>query len=238
MAGRTVFPRANDSRLDDWSPQLLKSRLYGQLLVDIIVGRLAPGERLDERALAKRYGGGLDGGGLAGIREALARLALEGLVIRRARVGTMVAALDLMEAREAFAARALVEIECAGLASRFATEADIAVIRATLDDGEKAIARNDVRALAAMDEAFHVAVAQASHNRVLAKMGMTLHHQTARFWLNTMREPSLDENRRALSEHRALVDAIASRDGTKAREAMRQSLGDFPSDVKRVWETP
>ena len=129
MAGRTVLPRANDSRLDDWSPQLLKSRLYGQLLVDIIVGRLAPGERLDERALAKRYGGGL-----AGIREALTRLALEGLVIRRARVGTMVAALDLIEAREAFAARALVEIECAGLASRFATEPDIAAIRATLDE--------------------------------------------------------------------------------------------------------
>jgi DNA-binding GntR family transcriptional regulator len=237
MAGRTVLPGANDSRLGDWSPQLLKSRLYGQLLVDIIVGRLAPGERLDERALAKRYGGGLDGGGLAGIREALARLALEGLVIRRARVGTMVAALDLMEAREAFAARALVEIECAGLASRFATGADIAAIHATLNDGESAIARNDVRALAAMDEAFHVAVAQASHNRVLAKMVMTLHHQTARFWLNTMREPSLDENRRALSEHRALADAIASRDGTKAREAMRQSLGDFPSDIKRAWET-
>jgi DNA-binding GntR family transcriptional regulator len=238
MAGRTVLPRANDSRLDDWSPQLLKSRLYGQLLVDIIVGRLVPGERLDERALAKRYGGGLDGGGLAGIREALTRLALEGLVIRRARVGTMVAALDLMEAREAFAARALVEIECAALASRFATELEIAAIRATLDDGESAIARNDVRALAAMDEAFHVAVAQASHNRVLAKMVTTLHHQTARFWLNTMREPSLDENRRALSEHRALADAIASRDADRAREAMRQSLGDFPSDIKRAWGTP
>ena len=56
-----------------------------------------------------------------------------------------------------------------------------------------------------MDEAFHVAVAQASHNRVLAKMVMTLHHQTARFWLNTMREPSLEENRQALAEHRDLV---------------------------------
>jgi DNA-binding GntR family transcriptional regulator len=150
----------------------------------------------------------------------------------------MVAALDLMEAREAFAARALVEIECAALASRFATEADIAAIRATLDGGESAIARNDVRALAAMDEAFHVAVAQASHNRVLAKMVMTLHHQTARFWLNTMREPSLDENRRALSEHWILADAIASRDADRAREAMRQSLGDFPSDIKRAWGTP
>ena len=82
-----------------------------------------------------------------------------------------------------------------GPGRRFATEADIAAIRATLKGAEIAIARNDVRALAAMDEAFHVAVAQASHNRVLAKMVMTLHHQTARFWLNTMREPSLDESR-------------------------------------------
>ena len=233
MAARTIFPRTNDSRLDDWSPQLLKSRLYGQLLVDIIIGRLAPGERLDERALARRYGGGL-----AGIREALTRLALEGLVVRRARVGTMVAALDLGEAREAFAARALIEIECAGLASRVASEADIAAIRATLEGAESAITRNDVRTLAAMDEAFHVAVAEASHNRVLAKMVMSLHHQTARFWLNTMREPSPDENRRALAEHHALVDAIVSRDAMRAREAMRLSLGDFPSDIKRAWDSP
>jgi DNA-binding GntR family transcriptional regulator len=220
-------------RSDDWSPRLLKSRLYGQLLVDVIVGRLMPGERLDERVLAKRYGGGL-----AGIREALARLALEGLVLRRARVGTMVAPLDLMEAREAFAARALVEIECAGLAARFATDADIAAMGAALEKAEMAIAKHDVRGLAAMDESFHVAVAQASHNRVLAKMVTMLHHQTARFWLNTMQEPSPEENLQALAQHRALADAIARHDVAGAREAMREALGDFPSDVKRVWEKP
>lgn len=233
MAAKTIATRANDARLDDWSPQLLKSRLYGQILVDIIIGRLAPGERLDEQALAKRYDGGL-----AGIREALARLALEGLVLRRARVGTMVAPLDLMEAREAFAARALVEIECAGLAARFATAAEIEAIRATLDAGETAIAQNDARALAMMDEAFHVAVAGASQNRVLAKMVMTLHHQTARFWLVTMREPSLGESRLALAQHRTLVDAIAAHDVDQARDAMRAALGDFPADIKRAWNTP
>jgi DNA-binding GntR family transcriptional regulator len=233
MALKTIAPRANDTRLDEWSPQLLKSRLYGQLLIDIIVGRLAPGERLDEQILAERYGGGL-----AGIREALARLALEGLVLRRARVGTMVAPLDLMEAREAFAARALVEVECAGLAARLATDADIAAIRATLDDGEAAIAENDVRALAVMDEAFHVAVASASHNRVLAKMVMSLHHQTARFWLVTMREPSLEESRLALGQHRALADAIAAHDPARAEDAMREALGDFPADIKRAWSAP
>ena len=67
MAAKKIAP-AQGARLDDWSPQLLKSRLYGQLLVDIIIGRLAPGERLDEQALAQRYDGGL-----AGIREALAQ---------------------------------------------------------------------------------------------------------------------------------------------------------------------
>ncbi len=233
MAAKSIASRANEARLDDWSPQLLKSRLYGQILVDIIIGRLVPGERLDEQGLAKRYGGGL-----AGIREALARLALEGLVLRRARVGTMVAPLDLMEAREAFAARALVEIECAGLAARFATAADIEAIRATLDAGETAIAKNDARALAMMDEAFHVAVAGASQNRVLAKMVMTLHHQTARFWLVTMREPSLEESRLALAQHRTLVDAIAAHDVDGAQDAMRAALGDFPADIKRAWNTP
>ncbi|RZI72771.1 MAG: GntR family transcriptional regulator, partial [Rubrivivax sp.] len=76
--------RDNDAgtRLDDWSPRLLKSRLYQDLLLDIIIGNLAPGAQLDENVLAQRYGGGL-----AGIREALTRLALEGLVVRRARVG-------------------------------------------------------------------------------------------------------------------------------------------------------
>jgi DNA-binding GntR family transcriptional regulator len=233
MAPKKITSRANDSRLDGWSPQLLKSRLYSQLLVDIIIGSLAPGERLDEHQLAERYGGGL-----SGIREALARLALEGLVVRRARVGTMVAPLDLMEAREAFAARALVEIECAGLAARHATDEEIAAIRATLESGETAVARNDPRALAMMDEAFHVAVATASHNRVLAKMVMTLHHQTARFWLVTMREPSLEESREALAQHRALADAIAGRNVTDAEAAMRVALGDFPADIQRAWKSP
>lgn len=232
MALKDIVPREKETRLDDWSPQLLKSRLYNRLLMDIIIGRLAPGERLDEQALVRRYGGGL-----AGIREALARLALEGLVLRRARVGTMVAPLDLMEAREAFAARALVEVECAGLAARFAGDEEVQAIRATLDEGEAAVARNDFRTLAMMDEAFHVAVACASHNRVLAKMVMTLHHQTARFWLVTMREPSLEESRAALAQHRALADAIAAHEADKARDLMREALGDFPADIKRAWAT-
>lgn len=216
-------------RLDEWSPTLLKSRLYGQLLVDIIICRLAPGERLDEQELARRYGGGL-----AGIREALARLALEGLVQRRARVGTVVAPLDPVDAREAFEARALIEVECARLAALKAGPQQIAAIRATLADGEDAVRRNDARTLAAMDEAFHVAVATASGNRTLAKLVTLLHHQTARVWLYAMRAPQAEESLQALKEHLALADAIAAHDADRAQILMRETLGTFPDDVKRT----
>jgi DNA-binding GntR family transcriptional regulator len=219
------------TQLDEWSPRLLKSRLYQRILVDIIIGALAPNEQLDENGLAKRYGGGL-----AGIREALTRLALEGLVVRRARVGTSVAALDLIGAREAFEARCLIEVHCAGLAAQNASDDEIAGIRATLDNGEEAVRANDQAALAAMDEAFHVAVAAASHNRTLAKMVVTLHHQTARYWLYAMRGPSDDDGMAALDEHRALAGAIASRNVERARAEMLELLGDFPAEVKRTLE--
>jgi DNA-binding GntR family transcriptional regulator len=227
-------PRENDpgTRLDEWSPRLLKSRLYNRILVDIIIGALAPNEQLDENGLAKRYGGGL-----AGIREALTRLALEGLVVRRARVGTSVAPLDLLGAREAFEARRLIEVHCAGLTAQSATDQEIAEIRATLDNGEEAVRADDQAALAAMDEAFHVAVAAASHNRALAKMVITLHHQTARYWLYAMRGPSDDDGMAALNEHRGLADAIASRNVERARAEMLKVLGDFPAEVKRTLES-
>jgi DNA-binding GntR family transcriptional regulator len=229
-----VSPREKDpaARLDEWSPRLLKSRLYNRILVDIIIGALAPNEQLDENGLAKRYGGGL-----AGIREALTRLALEGLVVRRARVGTSVAPLDLLGAREAFEARCLIEVHCAGLAAQNATDQEIADIRATLDNGEDAVRANDQAALAAMDEAFHVAVAAASHNRALAKMVITLHHQTARYWLYAMRGPSDDDGMAALNEHRGLAEAIASRNVERARAEMLKVLGDFPAEVKRTLES-
>jgi DNA-binding GntR family transcriptional regulator len=219
-------------RLDEWSPSLLKSRLYGQILVDIIIGQLAPGERLDEQELARRYGGGL-----AGVREALARLALEGLVQRRARVGTIVAPLDLMQAREAFEARALIEVECARLAALKASDSEIAAIRASLEGGEAAVKKNDARALAAIDEAFHVAVASASGNRTLAKMVTVLHHQTARFWLYTMRAPQPEDSLQALAEHAGLAEAIAAHDPVRARALMHEVLGAFPTDVKRTLES-
>ena len=64
---------------------------------------------------------------------------------------------------------------------------------------------------------FAAEVAAASGNRTLAKMVVSLHHQTARYWLYAMRGPDTSDGIAALNEHRALADAIASRSVERAR---------------------
>ncbi|HEX3756989.1 MAG TPA: GntR family transcriptional regulator [Rhizomicrobium sp.] len=211
------------ARLEDWSPGLLKSRAYEQVLLDIIFGELAPGERIDEHYLAARYESGL-----AGIREALARLALEDLVQRRPRVGTVVAPLDILEAKQSYDARQLIECHCAELAASHATRAEIAAIATAFEGAEAAISRNDSRALVAMDEAFHLGVAAASHNRTLARMVAPLHHKAARFWICAKQPEGRKDQLHDLALHRAVTNAVARHDGPAAREAMAASLGEFP----------
>ncbi len=206
------------------APELLKARAYEQILVDIVMGDLAPGAQVDERALARRYGVGL-----AGVRDALARLALEGLVARRPRLGTVVASLDLREIEAAFEVRSLLEGRSAALAARNATAADAAAVAAAFHGAEAAVAARDLRALVAMDRAFHRAVAQAAHNDLLARYLLSLQNIAARYWVHAMgRQPPADQLA-DIALHRDLARAIAAADEGAAEAAMARLIGDPPS---------
>lgn len=205
-----------------WAPGLQKSRVYEQILLDIILGELAAGARLDEQALARRYGAGL-----AGVRDALGRLALEGLVLRKARSGTAVAPIDLAELREAFEARRLIEPHCAALAAINATDEDIAALRHAFNGSEAAVRARDSRALLAMDQTFHAAIARASRNPTLAHIVIPLQHKAARYWIFSMIEDSEEERLTEIAAHRGVIACIARRDPEAARAAMLDILGEF-----------
>ncbi|WP_333585480.1 GntR family transcriptional regulator [Phenylobacterium sp.] len=212
-----------------WSPELQKARVYEQLLLDIVLGELPPGARLDEQALTRRYGSGL-----AGVRDALGRLALEGMVVRRARAGTTVSPLDLVDLREGYEARALIEPHCAAMAARNATLAEIAQIGSAFDDAERAIRDEDHRALVAMDHRFHGLIAQASRNAALARILIPLQHKAARFWVFSMGTATEEERLTDICQHRAIARAIAARDVEGARSAMMLVLGAMPQTVQRT----
>jgi DNA-binding GntR family transcriptional regulator len=163
------------------------------------------------------------------VRDALGRLALEGMVVRRARVGTTIAPLDLKEIEQAFQVRHLLEGPSAGLAARNATESDVAAILGAFDGAEAAIARGDFRAMMAMDRAFHRAVAYATQNPMLARYLIALQNIATRFWINAMEKQTEAEQLADVVLHRELAAAIAARDPVAAEQAMGKVVGDPPS---------
>lgn len=223
-----VLDVCSSSGLEDWSPDLQKAKVYEKILLDLILGDLPPGARLDEQSLAARYDAGL-----AGVRDALGRLALEGLVIRRARSGTTVAPLDLVELRQGYEARALIEPHCAGLAARHASKADIAAIKAVFDGAEAAAKSRDLPALVAMDQRFHAAVARASGNLALARILIPLQHKAARFWVFSFGGATEAELIADIEQHREVADVIASGDVEASKIAMMRVLNVTPESVQR-----
>ena len=208
----------------DWAPGLQKARLYERILMDIILGDLAPMQVLEEKVLAARYAGGV-----AGVRDALGRLALEGLVVRRPRVGTMVAPLNLVEIEHAFEVRRLLEGRTAALAARNARPDDLAAIAAAFDGAEAAIEAGDYRALLAMDHGFHRAVAFATQNTTLARYIIALQSLATRFWIWQMEKQSPEDQLKDVVLHRALAAAIAARDPVAAEAAASLLIGEPPS---------
>ena len=210
------------SSLVGWAPELQKAKVYEQILLDVILGELAPGGRLDEQELARRYGAGL-----AGVRDALGRLALEGLVVRRPRAGTTVAPLDLLDVRQAFEALRLIEPHCAALAAQNATPRDVAALRRAFDGAEAAAQAGDSRALIGMDQQFHAALALATRNLTLAKIVIPLQHKASRFWAFSMTEDTAEERIAEVGRHRKLAECVARGDPEAAYAAMLEVLGAF-----------
>jgi len=211
-----------------WAPELQKAKVYEQILLDVILGALPPGAKLDEQDLAKRYGCGL-----AGVRDALGRLALEGLVVRLPRSSTTVAPLDLADVSQAYEARQLIEPHCAALAAQNATPEDIAAMEAAFADGDAAARASDPRALIDMDQKFHAALARATRNLTLAKILIPLQHKAARFWVYSMDEDTVEDRLAEVARHRVVLDCIKRGDADCARGAMLEILGVFGDTVRR-----
>jgi DNA-binding GntR family transcriptional regulator len=207
------------SRAEGWSPSLLKAQVYDQMLLDLILGDLEPGSRLDEQVLAKRYEAGL-----AGVREALGRLSLEGLVIRRARAGTTVAPLDPFEARQTLEVRRLIEPHAAALAAEHATPEEVEDLGRVFDGAEAIIRKGDRRAMVLMDQDFHAKLARASGNPTLARLLAPLQHKAARFWATSLPTEGAGCDLEEVDGHRAIVVRIALRDPQGARQAVLRVL--------------
>ncbi|HEX2565898.1 MAG TPA: FadR/GntR family transcriptional regulator [Burkholderiales bacterium] len=214
----------------------LSRGLFDQLAEEIKSGRLGPGERLPtEQELTRAAGVSR-----TVVREAVAALRAEGLVVTRQGVGAFVSAepqrapfriepermqslgdiLNVMELRLG------VEIESAGLAAERAGKAQVRAIGAALEAIERASAQG--RTAVDEDLAFHRAVAEATGNPEFARFLQFIgRHLIPRRTVSGL--PERMGGRRAYlaliqEEHRRIYEAIRAADAKAARDAMRRHL--------------
>ena len=215
-------------------PSGKKTRIYETIVAQlgqlIQAGKLRPGERLPpERAFAARLHVSR-----ASVREALRSLELQGLLSSRQGSGTFIAAVSQEELLRAFAhlaeegqtlrdifeLRFLLEPPIAILAARRATPQDIARLEVTLKEQEQQIqlGQSGVEA----DVAFHAALAEATHNGALLRLGAALMEVLAPSRDTHLQTP--ERSHLSLSSHRRILEAVQAGSVTRARAAMEEHV--------------
>ena len=187
---------------------------YTLILEAIDTGTYRPGDRLVESELAERFGVSR-----TPIREALQRLETQSLLTRDGR-SLIVASLDHNQLAELYVVRAELEGLAARLAARHATEEEVHVLRDMVEADRRLL--NDPRALSRANRRFHKQIHLASHNRYLVQQLDLVHRSMALLASTSLAAEGRGE--RAMSEHEALVEAIAARDGNAAYHALRDHI--------------
>jgi DNA-binding GntR family transcriptional regulator len=159
-------------------------------------------------------------------REGLRRLESEGLLTSHPRRGLVVATLDEAAVHELYAAREVLESTVAGMAARFATDADISSLQ-HLVDSEAAMADTPGR-MFEHNLAFHALVAQAARNRYLVKFLQSISDTlSAHRRVSTLVNP--ERRAEVLREHREMVDAIARQPHRTSRECAPSARRSAPT---------
>ena len=210
--------------------QRMGDQLYGQILEQIVSGRLPEGTRLPaELDLCKMFGVSRPV-----VRQALQRLRADGLVHARQGSGTYVLArpadrlAEFAEPRQVAEYLRSIEVRLVleGSAARHAAErrsnAELAGIEAAHErfrlEAERGLLTPDA------DMAFHMAIAEASGNGFYASLLEHLHEAVTGFMnvsLHLTRTSPRERASRVLQEHELILEAIKLQDGDAARVAMQ-----------------
>jgi DNA-binding GntR family transcriptional regulator len=182
-------------------------RVYEALREDILRLTIAPGELLDEVQIGRRFH-------LS--REALIRLASEGLVKTLPNKSTMVAPLNLEEFPAYLDSLDLVQRATTRLAAQLRSDGELAEIKARQADFEAALAARDVPAMIESNRDFHLAISEAAENRYLMEFHARLLDEGRRFLRLYFRsfDDSLPPEFR--DEHVQIIQAIEAQDADLA----------------------
>ena len=191
--------------------------VYERLREQILAGKLEPGARLRQVELAEEFEISQ-----TPVREALARLASDGLVALRPRRGAEVVALSPREVEEVYELRALIEPYAVERAAEVASDEQLATIRELAEVPEGLSPRE----LFDRNRRFHRSLCEGAGNGRLLQVidGLWSSVTAVRMFDAYAVRGGAEVAATMADEHRAIADAVAKRDGATAAELARRHI--------------
>ncbi len=192
----------------------ITEQVYQAIRSLVLSGGHRPGSRLSEAGLAERLEVSR-----GPVREALERLAQEGLVVRVPRRGSFVRRYGANEVGELMELRRVLEAAAARLAVRRADDADLAAMEQLLEAASQAIASGRGYP---PDRDFHQALARLAGNHALERATGLVYDQLRLARALAAQRPG--RAREAWREHAAILRALLARDEDAAERAVQEHL--------------
>jgi DNA-binding GntR family transcriptional regulator len=181
----------------------------------IRLGRYAPGEPLRQFQLVKDLGVGS-----TPVREAVLELLARGILVQESHRSVRVAELDLDRLRNIYRVRALLETEAARLGAARISDPAIDEMRGLLRAMIAAKRKGDIEAALQADFDFRHMLYAAADNTIL----VDLIQQSWNLFPGSILWNIPGRVAQSIKEHRAIFDAVASRDPTAAAYAVERHL--------------
>ncbi|WOC16449.1 GntR family transcriptional regulator [Pseudochrobactrum sp. MP213Fo] len=208
MSGQLSAQSQHDNSSVISSGGSLSDQAYRLLERQIVTLQLEPGSVINERALIE-----LTGMGRTPVREAIQRLAWEGLMEVRPRSGIAITALNPKDFSKVLDAREGVEQVLCRDAARYSGTIEHEQLHAAAKIMKQAERAHDIPLFLDADKAFDEVLGKASGNAYATRLAAPLQTHSRRFWYQLRREHGLEE---PSSTHTRMIEAIVSRDENAA----------------------
>ena len=194
--------------------------IHRDLRDEIVSLRRKPGEAVAEKQIAEAYGVSR-----TPVREAVLKLADEGLIEIFPQSGTFVARIPLAALPEAIAIRRALEEATVRRAAGRASRSQIAALRANLERQREMETNDDHEGFHQADEAFHALIAE-----IAGYPGFWTLVQQVKMQVDRYRRLTLPVGGRigaVIAEHEAIAAAIADHDPDRAVAALTAHIDDL-----------
>lgn len=203
--------------ISDKSTQPLSANLYSDLQADILSGEFPDNSKLTEQVICKKYNVSR-----TPVREAFRQLEADGLIENVPNRGAYVTALSKRDISDLFDLRSLFEVQAIEWAIKRMTSDDIDALRETVEFMEFYTLRGDIEKVLMFNSQFHSILYQGTKDRMIQKTLST--YQTYLKHSAPAKTYTGDYLKIILEEHKAIFDAVESKNPAAGRKAMEYHM--------------